>query len=166
MAVGSQIITDEWDPRIGVLLSPDLDRHFNNFELSFYIQVASLLLIIQCLDWRKDFRSRIQIQHKSWRTKLHAIGLASNRKISQIPSRGRTTRDSSLALQTFAIEWLGFNGTPGQAANFWGMRRGLRRRWNVYFGWTQHPAALFATRIFLRYFFISFGGLLAWAGFA
>ena len=28
-------ITDIWDPSIGVLLSPDLDFHFNHFELSF-----------------------------------------------------------------------------------------------------------------------------------
>ena len=39
MNIGAQIITDEWDHIIRVLLSPDLDKLFNIFQLSFYMDV-------------------------------------------------------------------------------------------------------------------------------
>ena len=43
MNIGTEIINDEWDELIGVLLSPDLDKLFNTFQLSFYVEV-----IFQC----------------------------------------------------------------------------------------------------------------------
>ena len=66
MTVSSQIITDKWDPQMGVLLSPDLDKHYNHVELSFYFEVVTpLCLIIQYPDRLQDVRAYVQIKCSS-----------------------------------------------------------------------------------------------------